>query len=105
MQNYTFVLDTNKRPLDPVHPATARKLLSCGEAAVFRRYPFTIILKNVVDTDTGPVQVKLDPGSKTTGIALLKDNKLIFVAELMHRGQTIKAGLDSRRAIRRGRPG
>ena len=103
MQNYTFVLDTNKQPFNPVHPATARKLLSCGEAAVFRRYPFTIILKNVVDTDTQSVQVKLDPGSKTTGIALLKDNKLIFVAELMHRGQTIKAGLDSRRALRRGR--
>ena len=103
MQNYTFVLDTNKQPLNPVHPAAARKLLSCGEAAVFRRYPFTIILKNVVDTDTGSVQIKLDPGSKTTGIALLKDNKLIFVAELMHRGQTIKASLDSRRALRRGR--
>ena len=104
MQNYTFVLDTNKQPLLPVHPATARRLLSCGEAAVFRRYPFTIILKNVVvDTNTQSVQIKLDPGSKTTGIALLKDNKLIFVAELMHRGQTIKASLDSRRVIRRGR--
>ena len=45
MQNYTFVLDTNKRPLDPVHPARARKLLSNGEAAVFRRYPFTIIAR------------------------------------------------------------
>ena len=41
MQNYTFVLDTNKRPLDPLHPAMARKLLSNGEAAVFRRYSFT----------------------------------------------------------------
>ena len=103
MQNYTFVLDTNKRPLDPVHPAHARKLLSNGEAAVFRRYPFTIILKRVVDTPVSPIEVKIDPGSKVTGIALLKDNKLIFAAELTHRGQTIKASLDSRRAIRRGR--
>lgn len=110
MQNYTFVLDTNKRPLDPVHPAMARKLLSNGEAAVFRRYPFTIILKRGVDTPTqsmalGPAsyEIKLDPGSKTTGIALLKGEKLIFVAELNHRGQAIKASLDSRRAIRRGR--
>ena len=30
MQNYTFVLDTNKQPLDPVHPAVARKMLSNG---------------------------------------------------------------------------
>jgi len=103
MQNYTFVLNTNKRPLDPVHPAVARKLLSNGEAAVFRRYPFVIILKRAVDTAEQSIEIKLDPGSKTTGIALLKGDKLIFVAELHHRGQAIKASLDSRRAIRRGR--
>ncbi|PSB53032.1 RRXRR domain-containing protein [Oscillatoria nigro-viridis] len=45
MQNYTFVLDPNKQPLHPVHPAVARRLLSNGEAAVFRRYPFTIIAR------------------------------------------------------------
>ena len=119
MQNYAFVLDTNKSPLDPVHPAHARKLLSNSEAVVFRRYPFTIILKRVVDAPGTPIEVKIDPGSKVTGIALLKGDclgsfhergtrsdelrKLIFAAELTHRGQTIKASLDSRRAIRRGR--
>ncbi|MGB8687872.1 MAG: RRXRR domain-containing protein [Microcoleus sp.] len=45
MSNFAFVLDTNKRPLDPVPPAKARLLLNQGKAAVFRRYPFTIILK------------------------------------------------------------
>lgn len=103
MQNHTFVLDTKKRPLDPIHPGAARKLLSNGEAAVFRLYPFTIILNRKVDTSIEPITVKLDPGSKTTGIALLKGDKLIFVAELVHRGQAIKASLDSRRAIRRSR--
>ena len=110
MQNYTFVLDPNKQPLHPVHPAVARRLLSNGEAAVFRRYPFTIILKRAVNTTEQSMafrpasyEIKLDPGSKTTGIALLKGEKLIFVAELNHRGQAIKASLDSRRAIRRGR--
>lgn len=103
MPNYTFVIDTNKRQLDPIHPAHARKLLSNGKAAVFRRYPFTIILKHVVDITPAPVSVKIDPGSKVTGIALLEGDKLIFAAELTHRGQTIKASLDSRRAIRRSR--
>ena len=103
MQNYTFVLDTNKRPLDPVHPAAARKLLDSSEAAVFRLYPFTIILKRVVDAPIEPITIKLDPGSKVTGIALLKGDKLIFAAELTHRGQAIKASLDCRRAIRRNR--
>jgi 5-methylcytosine-specific restriction endonuclease McrA len=103
MPNYAFVIDTNKRPLDPIHPAHARKLLWDGKAAVFRRYPFTIILKHAVDVTPAPVTVKIDPGSKVTGIALLKGDKLIFAAELTHRGQAIKASLDSRRAIRRSR--
>ena len=103
VQNYAFVIDTNKRQLDPVPPAVARKLLSNGEAAVFRRYPFTIILKRAVDASVSPIEVKIDPGSKTTGIALLKGDKLIFAAELSHRGQIIKASLDSRRAVRRNR--
>lgn len=105
MQNYTLVLDTNKQPLDPVHPAVARRLLSNGKAAVFRTDPFTIILKCGVDTPTQSIEIKLDPGSQTTGIALLNGEKLIFVAELDHRGQAIKASLDSRCAIRPGRPG
>lgn len=110
MQNYTFVLDPNKQPLHPVHPAVARRLLSNGEAAVFRRYPFTIILKRAVNTTEQSMafrpasyEIKLDPGSKTTGIALLKGENIIFVGELNHRGQAIKASLDSRRAIRRSR--
>ncbi len=49
------------------------------------------------------ITLKLDPGSKTTGIALLQGEKVIFGAELAHRGQVIKANLDSRRSLRRGR--
>ncbi len=37
-----FVLDKNKKPLDPCHPARARKLLRDGRARVFRRYPFIV---------------------------------------------------------------
>ncbi|WP_197047581.1 RRXRR domain-containing protein, partial [Planktothrix serta] len=45
MSNYVFVIDTNKQPQNPIHPAQARLLLNQGQAAVYRRYPFTIILK------------------------------------------------------------
>ena len=38
-----------------------------------------------------------------TGIALKQGNKIIFGAELIHRGHAIKSRLDSRRAIRRSR--
>jgi len=101
--NYVFVLDTRKIPLSPCKPSTARRLLELGKAAVFRQFPFTIILKKEVDATPEPVELKLDPGSKTTGIALKLGDKIIFGAELTHRGQAIKASLESRRSIRRNR--
>ncbi len=103
MSNYVLVIDTQKRPLAPCKPSMARKLLNAGKAAVFRRYPFSIILKKEVEATPAPIELKLDPGSKVTGIALKQGDKVIFGAELTHRGQTIKASLDSRRAIRRSR--
>jgi 5-methylcytosine-specific restriction endonuclease McrA len=101
-----FVLDTNKQPLDPVHPGRARILLDCGKAAVFKRYPFTIILKVANENpEVHPLRIKIDPGSQTTGIALVDDGsgEVVWAAELTHRGQAIKQGLDQRRAVRRGR--
>jgi 5-methylcytosine-specific restriction endonuclease McrA len=101
-----FVLDTNKQPLNPVHPGRARLLLTQGKAAVWRRYPFTVILKQAVsDPLLGPLRLKLDPGSKTTGMALVDDatGQVMWAAELSHRGQTIKKSLDGRRRVRRGR--
>ena len=101
-----FVLDTKKQPLNPVRPGYARLLLTQGKAAVFKRYPFTIILNTVVEYPVvEPLRIKIDPGSKTTGLALVNDvtGEVIFAAELTHRGQTIKAALDDRRAVRRGR--
>ncbi len=68
----------------------AHKLLTAGKAAVFRRYPFTIILKKVVIATPQLIILKLDPGSQTTGMALVQDEQVIFGAELTHRSQTIK---------------
>jgi hypothetical protein len=101
-----FVLDTMYKPLDPVHAGSARKLLTQGKAAVYRRYPFTIILKKEVEhPTTSPLRLKLDPGSKTTGLALVNDasGQVVWAAELEHRGQAIKKALDDRRAVRRRR--
>jgi len=39
-----FLIDSYKRPLNPVHPAQARQLLRNKKAAMFRRFPFTLIL-------------------------------------------------------------
>src|SRR5690242_2411732 len=85
-----FVIDTNKQPLNPVHPGRARILLSTGRAAIFRRYPFTIILKQVVESPKTPdLRLKIDPGSKTTGIAIVDEvtGEVVFAAEISHRAQ------------------
>ncbi len=49
--------------------------------------------------------MKIDPGSKTTGLALLNDVtcQVVWAAELEHRGHRIRDALLARRAIRRGR--
>lgn len=104
---FVFVLDQNKKPLDPCHPARARKFLRSGHAMVFRRFPFTLILKERTqeESDMHEYRVKIDPGSKATGMALVRecDNTVVWAAEIQHRGQAIRDALLSRRAIRRGR--
>lgn len=102
-----FVLDKNKKPLMPCHPARARELLKKDKAAIFRYYPFTIILKEREGGNSQPMQVKIDPGSKYTGIALVanfkRGKKVVWSAEIHHRGHVIKKNLDTRRAVRRSR--
>ena len=102
-----LVVDKNRQPLMPCHPARARELLRKGKVAVFRRYPFTIIIKDRAGGEVQAVAFKVDPGSKQTGLALVADFKqgqrVIWAAVLEHRGQQIKNALESRRALRRGR--
>ncbi len=99
-----FVLNKNKQPLDSCKPARARILLSTGRAKVYRRYPFTIILIEVIkDAITHNHQLKIDPGAKTTGLAILTNNTVIWGAELTHRGFQIRDALTSRRQLRRSR--
>lgn len=70
-----FVIGKNKKPLMPCHPARARELLKKGRASVFRHFPFTIIIHDREGNDIQPLEVKLDPGSKTTGIAIVASFK------------------------------
>ena len=91
-----FVLDRQKQPLTPVHPGRARLLLSRGKAAVYRRFPFTIILKvSVEEPNVDPLRLKLDPGASTTGIAIVNQasGEVVFAAHLKHRGFAITASL------------
>ena len=101
-----FVLDRKGRPLMPTHPARARQLLRAGRAVVHRLYPFTIRLKDRVGGEVQPVRLKLDPGSKVTGIAVVREGAgqavVLHLADLGHKTD-IQRRLDQRRAYRRGR--
>lgn len=72
-----FVLDRRKRPLMPCSEKRARKLLQKGRAVVHRMHPFTIRLKDrtVEESDLQPLRLKLDPGAKVTGVALLREDR------------------------------
>ncbi|MGH9846102.1 MAG: RNA-guided endonuclease IscB [Blastocatellia bacterium] len=100
------VVDTTQQPLAPTTPRRARLLLKRGKAAVFRRFPFTIILKREVENPALPdLKLKIDPGSKMTGVTIVNQEtgEVVFAAEIEHRGAAIKQKLDDRRAVRRHR--
>lgn len=79
MSNFVFLIDSNKSPMNPIDPAHAQKLMDSGKAAVFRMYPFTLIMKRVVDNIiTYPLSLRIDPGSKFTGISLVNNRSEVI---------------------------
>ena len=100
-----LVIDKHKRPCNTISAAYARILLFSKQAVIHKRFPFTIRLRNdnAVLKDRS-YTVKLDPGSRTTGVAITDDkDSVIMLAEIEHRGHIIKKNLDKRRVIRRSR--
>jgi 5-methylcytosine-specific restriction endonuclease McrA len=103
-----FVLDKKNQPLMPCSEKRARLLLQRGRAVVHKRYPFTIRLKDRVGGKTQPLRLGIDPGSKTTGLALMRETEgeqrhVLCLFELIHRGFQIKKALQQRAAFRRRR--
>lgn len=102
-----FVLSKDKTPLMPTSPARARILLKQGRACIHRLAPFTIRLKQPSKMVTQSVIIKIDPGSKTTGIALVRYNNqqhhLLHKSELTHRGNAISKSMQQRAGYRKRR--
>ena len=103
-----FVLDRSGRPLMPCTEKRARLLLERGRARVHKVMPFTIRVVDLEaeDCEFQALRVKLDPGSETTGMALVRETAqngvaVINLFELMHRGKQISEALTSRREHRR----
>lgn len=104
-----FVLDKLNKPLMPCSEKRARLLLTRERAVVHRMVPFTIRLRDrtVENSKLQLLRLKLDPGSKTTGFAVLLEKSseraiVIWLGEFIHK-VGIKDRLDTRRAVRRSR--
>jgi len=97
----------------PCTQKRAKLLLTRGRARIHRLVPFVIRLtdRKAEDSAFQMVRVKLDPGSKTTGIALVRevsestDVAILGLMELVHRGRQISESLTARRQMRRRRRG
>jgi 5-methylcytosine-specific restriction endonuclease McrA len=108
-----FVLDRRKRPLMPCTPKRARLLLARGRAVVHRVKPFVIRLRDrcVEDSTLQPLALKIDPGSKTTGMALVRVEEpktgevhhAVFLTEVTHRGDKVHKAKQTQRNARRRR--
>ncbi len=104
-----FVLGKRKQPLMPCSEKRARLLSQRGRAVVARRHPFTIRLKDRAEGVTQPLRLELDPGSRVSGFALVRESEgaqhVRWLGEIEHRGQIIRHALTARRAHRRRRRG
>ena len=100
-----FVLNRSKKPLNMITNAEARILIKKKLAVIHKVYPFTIRLRdNSCVSQDKAYTVKVDPGSKHTGVAIVDNtDKVVMLAEIEHRGHIIKKNLDDRRAVRNSR--
>ena len=104
-----FVLSLQGDPLMPCSNARARILIKKGKAKIFRLFPFTIQLTQTKTYNLQPVAIKFDPGASTTGVALVRldadrtHQTVLHLAELTHRGQSIRKHMTQRAMFRRRR--
>lgn len=105
----------------PCSEKRARLLLARNRARVHRMLPFVIRLidRHVESSALQPLQIKLDPGSKATGVALVRKSEVVSsttseikievavlnLFDLIHRGRQISEALTARRQMRRRRRG
>ncbi len=104
-----FVIDKHQKPLMPCSEKRARLLLNRRRARVHSMYPFTIRLvdRTLEKSVLQPTRCKIDPGSQTTGIAIVREKGtrqvVLSLIELTHRGSFIREALQARAAKRRRR--
>ena len=107
----TPVFSVEGEPLMPTHPARARKLMRKGRAVphhIKDIFGVRLLDRTRAESNVQEIGINIDPGSKTTGIAVVTDNEdgqrtVLAALEIKHRAFTIKSTLAKRRAYRRTR--
>lgn len=99
----------------PCSEKRARLLLERGRARVHKLHPFTIRLvdRTTSESTLQDVTIKLDPGSRATGVAVVRvsdegegddpTHHVLHLSEVTHRGATISEKMRQRAAFRRRR--
>ena len=109
-ESYVLAVDQNGHPLMPCLSKRAYYLRKIKRARIYCMNPFTIqiIDRTVKESALQETEMKLDPGSKTTGLALCVKGQTrgwfaVQAIHIEHRSAQIRDGLTSRRQIRRSR--
>lgn len=93
----------------PCTEKRAKLMLQRGRARIHRVMPFVIRItdRSADSCSFQPIRIKLDPGSKATGVALVleKNDRIVLLNlfEIIHRGRQISESLTQRRGCRRRR--
>src|SRR5260221_2417845 len=108
-----FVVDHHHQPLMPCSEKRARLLLARRRAVVHRLAPLAIRLTDHTRSQSTvqEVALRLDPGSRTTGVALVRVEEreagevhhALLLANLSHRGEHVRQALQRRAGYRRRR--
>lgn len=100
---FVFCIDERKNPVGLIPPKQARAALEKKEAAVFKQHPFCLMFKGEKKPVNQDLILKIDPGYKFTGLAIMDGDSVLWAAQIKHHGKMISANMESRRAIRRNR--
>ena len=103
-----IALDKNKRPLGFLTERRCRILMERKRAVLYRVFPTVVILMDMDVRklrDLPSYRIKIDPGSKYTGIAIVRNDtdELVYAMQIEHRGDAVRAGLQKRKMARRNR--
>ena len=98
-----YVQNKDGQPLMPTERyGKVRRLLNTGKAKVVKRCPFTIRLLYVTESNTQPVTLGVDAGSKHIGLSATTERRELFAGQAEPRNN-VTSKLEARREFRRAR--